>query len=175
MIVKCLKLYNLNTNTYKDDVSSGALSVGNIYNVLEIYINNSEILYRVISDDSGAYSFPILVRAIDFEVISYNIPSNWKTYSRDLEYGISISPSKWVDDDLWEYSFWQEYDESTAKVIKCFNEELIIIFKTDAEYIQQMIDQRPRYPATEVWHQSMIPLFEQVLDKESGGNHTASR
>lgn len=75
----------------------------------------------------------------------------------------TIGPAKWLDDSLWEYSFWQEYDNATPRTLQCYKEEVMTIIKTDKEYIPQMLNERPNLELTKNWHETMVPLFNEIL------------
>ncbi len=163
MIVKCTMLHNSYTGKYEDGCTNEYLTKGAHYNVLEIIFQHSTIEYRVLSDDNGIRHFPILVNAKDFEMVSPILPSNWIMFNRADGNSSTIGPAKWLDNSLWKYSFWQEYDDATPRTLQCYKEEVMTIIKTDKEYIQQMISERPNVELTRNWHETMVPLFNEIL------------
>ncbi len=139
MIVKCAKLFNENTKEYMPGPSDLGLTIGNLYSVLEIYYNKSEILYRIFEDGNYEFQFPILKRSDDFEIISGKLPNNWQLI-KDGNTGI-LGPRSWCNLDLWHESFWQDWDNGLIEAKRCFSEELKVIFNTDEKYIK-IIDQQ---------------------------------
>lgn len=162
LIVQCIDIYNDNTKTYSEQLTDNFITKGWHYNVLAIYFSGQDISYHIMTDINGTNNFPILVRAQDFKIVSPKVPPNWIIYSRDKLYGMSISPAKWVQDEIWEYTFWQEYDNATPRTLQCYREELMEIVRTDKEYIKIMLDERNGYPL-QSWHETMPTLFNEVL------------
>ena len=148
MIVKCKQLYNANTKEYHAGPSYLGLTIGNFYSVLEVYYEDNEVFYRIFDDATYEFQVTILKRADDFEIISGKIPPNWELIRR--EYSSKLSPKMWNIFEPWEESFWQDYDNNLPKAKQCFDDELRIIFDTDADYIKQ-IDQKlgrtPYFPS----------------------------
>lgn len=162
LIVQCIDIYNENTNIYSQQATDTFVTKGWHYNVLEISFDGQDVRYRVMSDCNGTYHFPILVRAQDFKVVSPRIPNNWILHNRDDNSSLLVSPAKWVQHELWEYTFWQEYDNATPRTLQCYREELIEILRSDKEYIQIMLDERNGYPL-QSWHETVPTLFNEVL------------
>ena len=62
-----------------------------------------------------------------FKIIDPTLPSNWIfDVSPDAKY-LNLAPARWLDDSLWQYSFWESYwdgdAEEQAKARKVFKEE----------------------------------------------------
>jgi hypothetical protein len=165
MIVKCLQLYNANLMKYVPGPTNGFLTIGNHYNVLEICFYE-EIMYRLLSDHGGSYGTPGLARAQDFQIVSNRAPFNWGMCNV-CDDVFKIVPKKWGQNELWVDSFWEEYcNESTPRTLHSFKQELITIIKTDKEYIDIMINERPNIGFLQNWHESMLPLFEEVRKED---------
>jgi hypothetical protein len=104
----------------------GVLTIDKEYLVLEIYFNdNDEVSYRIICDDSPT---PTLISAKKFTILDNRLPSTWRAkYENEM---FRIGPNKWLDDSLWQYSFWEEYcsdDDDNARYV--FEEEVAIMEK----------------------------------------------
>ena len=137
MIVKCKKIYKPTVGKYHDGVKTTTQTIGKNYQVLEIYTNEKEDYYRIIPDDAiwdkftGSITTPILIRAEDYDVVSGKIPANWivkKISPTSHEFG----PEKWLNNDYWKYSFWEDWCDSVLAALKCYIEELTIIQATDS-------------------------------------------
>ncbi len=159
MIVQCVDIYNIFNKEYLDENISGSVAKGNHYNVLEIDFSAHGIFYRIVPDHGGLYAHSILVRAQDFKIISAIMPSNWtlRTFTNNLS---GLSPVKWTDNSLWDWSFWEDFGEDKPKALACFREELKTILATDKDYIATMITERKDYVS---WRESMLPLLNEVL------------
>ena len=159
MIVKCIDIYNQNTNQYLDFHQSSYVTKNYHYNVLEIMFTSLGIYYRIIEDRPGMHSMSFITRAQDFEIVSNTIPEGWvlnKKFSK-------LSPASWMDITLWEESFWQDLDEDRPTAVHCFTDEIKAIIALDKEYIQVMIDERSKNDKMRAWQDTMIPLFNEVL------------
>lgn len=163
MIVKCIQIYDNYTKSYSKEITTTRITQNCHYNVLAIHFNNHGIAYQLIADSNGMYTFPLLARAQDFEVVSARLPSNWTMSNGNDESSLTIGPAKWLDGSLWKYSFWQEYDDATPRTLQCYKEEVMTIIKTDKEYIQQIISERSNAELTGNWHETMVPLFNEIL------------
>jgi len=137
MIVKCKKIYKSAVKKYHDGESDSCETIGKSYQVLEIYTEEKEVHYRIIPDDaaddelSGGITTPILIRAKDYDVVSGKIPANWvvkKISPTSHEFG----PEKWLNNDYWKYSFWEDFCDSVPAALECYKEELKIIQATDS-------------------------------------------
>lgn len=168
MIVKCIKLYDGDTKQYIQDDRTPFVALGYHYNVLEVIITGQEVFYGLLADQHGMDGNPILVRSEDFEVVSANVPSNWKLNDQDQNH-LKLSPVTWSDNSLWIDSFWEEYHNSTPRTLKCFEEELVTILSADKEYIAKMINERPNSEMYQNWHQTMMPVFNKVLEDVNVG------
>ncbi len=118
MKAKCIKIFSDYDEKYINKSSS--LTVGKEYIVLEVAVGADEqMTYRLVSD-SGT---PAIFKALQFEVVSELVPSNWKV-SIQKEYGaIDISPAAWRENDFWGAFF---DDEPWAKEV--YEKELAIIY-----------------------------------------------
>lgn len=159
MIVKCKDIYNIMTNGYLAFHPSGAFIKNYHYNVLEVMFIR-DVHYRIISDDYGMSDCSIIVRAKDFEIISNTIPSNWVLNKRYSD----LSPEPWGNINLWDESFWEDYNEDKPKALKCYRDEIKTIIAADKEYIQMMIDERSNNDIFKTWRESMIPLLNKVIN-----------
>jgi hypothetical protein len=139
MIVKCNRLYNRHTKEYSQALFNKVLAVGFLYSVIEIYFDESEMLYRLFPNEEYEFSYPILVRSNEFEVVSAKPPKNWTLVHKENR--ANLGPKKWNIFEPWQESFWQDYDNGSPKAKKCFDDEIRIIFDTDPEYIK-MIDEK---------------------------------
>ena len=135
MIIKCLAIYSDGEEKYIQRDSF--LTIGKLYHVLEIYCLGEDVRYRVISDDAssdaytGAITHPILVRAQDFEIVSNTLPGNWGvkvTNTNRHRFG----PEKWINNDYWEHSFWEDFGNSVLEALQCYKDELKVIMSTDS-------------------------------------------
>ena len=159
MIVKCKAIYNQNTKEYLDKDPFDDLNVGFHYNVLEVYIAQKGIVYRINTDSAGLASSSILVLGKDFEIVSNNIPENWILFQEHA----TLSPDLWTNMSLWEVSFWQDYFEDLPAAIACYRSEMKKIVAADKDYIQIMIDERADNDRFYTWQDTMLPLFAEVL------------
>lgn len=102
------------------------LTIGKEYLVLEILFIE-EMEYQIICDDER----PITLSINQFEITDGTIPKNWiVSYTKNGQ--LWISPARWADDSLWQYSFWEDYygeNDEKAKIV--FEEEVAIM---EAEY-----------------------------------------
>lgn len=117
MRVKYIKNYNESENH--------SLTIDKEYIVLEISFINKSVKLRLICDTGTPAIFDLNL----FQVTSSKIPSNW-VIKFEEEY-IKLSPEKWINNDLWQYSFWESYfddGEEELKAIKVFEEEKKIIY-----------------------------------------------
>lgn len=130
MIIKCLKIYNENTHEYENKTHNGFITVGKLYQVLEVYFRESETLYRIIPDDAGIGGHPILVRSSEFEIISGKIPPNWGFIERRPG-SMLVGPEKWIHHQYWQDSFWEDWDNSLPEALRCYEEGLKIIKDSD--------------------------------------------
>lgn len=130
MIVKCLKLFNVNTREYENKSHNGFITVGMLYQVLEVYFRESETLYRIIPDKAGIGGHPTLVRNNEFEMVSGKIPPNWAFIQRRPG-PMLAGPEKWIDHQHWQDSFWEDWDNSLPEALRCYEEELKIIKDSD--------------------------------------------
>lgn len=160
MIVKCIDIYNESTKQYLYDNTDSYLTKNHHYNVLEIMFTTRGIYYRIISDRAGMRSISFITRAKDFEIVSNKIPPSWildKKFS-------DLSPASWMDISLWQESFWQDLDANRPKAVQCYRDEIKAMIALDKEYIQVMIDERSKNDKMITWNETMIPLFNEVLE-----------
>lgn len=130
MIIKCLQIYNYVRKEILEIKQSDRLTVGKKYQVLELSRSKKELLYRIIDDSGNIYFHPILVRSNEFEIVSFKIPPNWVIRVDDGEC-LQIGPKRWLDNSIWHYSFWEDWDEGCEKAMKCYEEELTITLGAD--------------------------------------------
>jgi len=128
MIVKCLKIYNIGLDKIVDKKRNSFITVGNLYQVLEVYFRKKEINFRIIPDDASKIGIehPILVRANEFEVVSGKIPPNWVMYRGGEEF-FKLSPEKWTKFEEWQESFWEDFGNSIPEALRCYEQELKVI------------------------------------------------
>lgn len=161
MIVQCETLYNYNTNTYVKGDTNKYINRHYHYHVLEIYFDPyKNVMFRIIADDGGINSHPILVRAQDFKIISQNKPKNWIGYNVNDDI-FTIGPKEWVKNDSWEWSFWQEWDESIPRALECYENELKTIISADPSYIPLIINERANYRFV-LWQETMVPFLQNI-------------
>lgn len=93
--------------------------------VLSVHMSNGKGHVRIIIDklmpDVPSY-YPIE----SLETINSDIPPNWiiKTKNGNMD----IIPKTW-DDNLWEFSFWEQLFDGSIKASEIFYEELINTYK----------------------------------------------
>jgi hypothetical protein len=158
MIVKCKSIFNENTQQYSDSDLSSCFSKGYHYNVLSIEFCRGQIYFRIISDRSGLYNFPILVRTNEFEIITNVTPHNW-VLDKDR---LSLNPEKWSNSSLWMDGFWMDYDAALPNALQSYRDEIKTIISADKDYIQVMIDERSNNDVFKIWRESMVPLLNEV-------------
>jgi hypothetical protein len=170
VIIKCIQLFDEKTNTFKEPnpnkafiQSNGTYVLGYHYNVLGIEIGPNGIYYKIISDYHGA-PYPASVRAEDFDVVSAKVPQNWIITNINNQNCAAVGPTKWLTFDLWKESFWQDYENRLSMALKCYQEEMIVIIKTDPEYTKVIIDERPSLEMFQYWHSSMMPILQEAQD-----------
>ena len=106
-----------------------SLTIGKEYLVLEILFIEGEPEYRTICDDGRPFSFS----ASQFDITDSAIPTNWLAVK--TEYGqLWLSPKRWADNSLWQYSFWEDYfSDDDVKAKQVFEEEVAKMMKEDEE------------------------------------------
>jgi hypothetical protein len=120
MIVVCATLINPEDN----DV----ITVGREYMVLQVSCNRYEkedldVQYTIVGNNS---STPLSFRAKDFEIVDNRIPSSWgMKYTKNHQ--LWIGPIRWMDESLWQDSFWEDYWADDEKAKKVFEEEVTIM------------------------------------------------
>lgn len=144
MIIECTSVcINGKSHTQKG-ASTSTETVGKKYHVLELYFRHDETQFRIIPDDTTLAdkfsSHPILVTDKDFKLVSGVIPQNWEIAMRESR-RYTLGPRKWIDNELWIDSFWEDWDNSLPDALKCYEEELAIIESTEdlADYLQAIV------------------------------------
>lgn len=130
MIIKCLAIYDSHKKEITNKPFSGFITVNRLYQALEIDVGTTGIKYRIIQDGGKVFDHPILVRANEFEVVSGKIPPNWEMVRNGENY-FTFGPERWIKDEYWQDSFWEDWDNGSDAAIECYKEELKIIFDSD--------------------------------------------
>ena len=108
MKVRCVK----QINSYGAPIESSSwLTTGNVYHVLEIYIERGSIDFRILGDEKFT---PALHPAGQFELVSGKIPSCWET--KFLSNSFVLGPREWL-----EIGFWERFFDGEAEARKIFN------------------------------------------------------
>lgn len=117
MKVKCINIYN--ERTQKNEATHHRLTIGSTYVVIEMEIYPNKIFYRLVGD--GLDQSPTLHNAIQFEVLSGKIPSNWAL--SQLNPGeLIIGPAAWKS-----LGFWEDCFESDLTALEIYKREARII------------------------------------------------
>jgi hypothetical protein len=116
MKVRCVKFLDATGMTTE---RSAWLTLGKIYHVLEIFINQHSIRFRLISD-SGT---PALLHFSQFELISNFIPSCWVVNFRGERF-LEIAPNAWAQDDFWNRYF--DGEQNAREIFKKTYDSILI-------------------------------------------------
>ncbi len=100
MKIRCTKIFDEHTQQYRD--TSLWLTIGKEYLVLSVTIYAHKVWYNIVNDDSQ--QSPGSHDAIQFEVISHHIPSNWGIKPGDINL-FTLEPRAWSTDDFWDRCF----------------------------------------------------------------------
>ena len=108
-----------------------ALTINKEYLVLEIFMIKGVLEYRIIPDDQGT---PISSDADQFTISDNRVYSNWVTDFDKKRNEFWISPARWMDNNLWQYSFWEDLcGDEDEKAKQVFEEEVAKMMKEDEE------------------------------------------
>lgn len=118
MKVKCVQL--LDGMGKLVDRSSWA-KLGNIYHVLELWIEPGQTRLRLLGEEA----VPALYQPEMFEVVSSIIPSTWVITSPKPGC-FSLQPEAWT-----RPGFWEEFYDRKPEAIACFQEERQKIVNSD--------------------------------------------
>jgi hypothetical protein len=71
--------------------------------------------------------YDTLVHVSDCKIIDGRIPSSWSCAQEYIgtRLEFTLSPSKWLDDSLWEDSFFNELDDRTSASERSYKEEVL--------------------------------------------------
>ena len=120
MRVRCRKI--IGQLTGKELTSSGWLTIGNEYVVLEVYISNRRgVEFRLLGDNENG---PALFSAEQFEVTSSKIPLSWGIKVTKSGLGIELGPEGW-----WRKRFWEDYYDQVPEAWREFQAEYERILK----------------------------------------------
>ncbi len=121
MKVRCIRLFN--PNTEKEETQSSWLSIGNVYNVLSVYMDDRRILLlRLIGDDCIT---PALHDIRNFEIVSPVLPSNWiLRYAANGTF--ELAPESWM-----RTGFWEKYFDCEQDAVAAFEKEKEKAIRTD--------------------------------------------
>lgn len=129
MKVKCVNIYNENEKKYHD--TSYWLTIGKEYTILEIFIgSNNKTYYRLIGDNPDG--LPNLENALQFELITGKIPSNWVVSQPNPDV-IVFSPQLWLDPDFWDQCF-----DRDPEALKIFAKEAKIIYQEEGKKFENI-------------------------------------
>ncbi|MBN8828208.1 MAG: hypothetical protein J0H68_05830 [Sphingobacteriia bacterium] len=117
MKIECINDIDPITN---DKIDNCWITLGKEYLVISMDASiNGPIRFMIIAN----YGSRVVFDSSLFKATCPKIPSNWICKFND-EY-ILMGPEKWLDNSLWEYSFWESYDSLTCpEAEKVFKEEL---------------------------------------------------
>jgi hypothetical protein len=97
------------------------LTIGKEYLVLEVLMIENVVKYRINRDDGGT---PVAFKAEQFDITDNKIPSSWIIdYTENNQ--LWIAPQRWLDDSLWQYSFWEDLlSDTSSEAEKVYQEEV---------------------------------------------------
>lgn len=91
------------------------LTVGRIYTVLAIGVDDSGVKFRIIGDDGQT---PGLHKAIQFDLVSGDIPASW-VVSYVPEKLMELGPAAWA-----KAGFWEDYFDNDPAARTIFDTEV---------------------------------------------------
>lgn len=121
MRVKCVKIFNEHTKQHQD--ISSWLTIGKEYVVLSIHVYSDIVMYNIINDNSN--QSPGSHDAIQFEVVSHRIPSNWRINPGTLNL-FTLGPKAWEQENFWDRCY-----EGDPEAIKVYKSEATIIMSEE--------------------------------------------
>jgi len=131
MKVKCIKLLD---SAGKPKKTSRYLKIGEIYHVLDVYIEPSgRRMYRTAickenelpDNDLSMMNDHYIFNAECFEIVTTFVPSSWKIFIYDSG-TITLCPFAWH-----EYGFWKNFNEKKVWAEEVFGESINQIFSNE--------------------------------------------
>ncbi len=116
MKVLCVRLFNVDGNAVS---TSPWATIGRVYTVLSISIDQEGVRFRVVGDEKT----PALLRREMFEVVDGSIPGSWIVYSPGSGF-LELAPEPWT-----RVGFWDQFFDGKADAVASFNEERNRILK----------------------------------------------
>jgi len=120
MKIKCIKIYNEHKQTYEE--KSAWLTIGKEYIVLAIEIYQDKVSFLIASDSNEQ---PVLQNAVQFEILTKKIPTNWQIAPGVIEL-FTIGPKSWR-----ELGFWEDCYEHEPKALEIYKQEARIIMEEE--------------------------------------------
>ena len=118
--MKVKSIYNEFTKKYEKE--SSWITIGKEYIVLGLTIRLNEITYLIATDQD---EMPASQNAIQFEIISGKIPSNWKIIPGEFAF-LFILPSAWCEPGIMEAFYDQD-----PEALKIYKREAMIIYQEE--------------------------------------------
>ncbi|MBN8828213.1 MAG: hypothetical protein J0H68_05855 [Sphingobacteriia bacterium] len=118
MKIECISNIDPQTN---EMIDNNWISLHKVYLVLSLEVTSKGEIRFIIMTNNGRT--PGVLSSVLFRTTCPKIPSNWVCKYEDSY--LVMGPEKWMDDSLWEYSFWESYHSLTCpEAEKVFKEEL---------------------------------------------------
>lgn len=119
MKVRCTRLLD---STGKPQEKSAWLTIGAIYNVLELFQSQNTWLLRLVGDGPNGLA---IFRLDQFEIVTQNIPNSW-IVTWDKDGSLHLRPGRWS-----QPGFLERYYDKDPEAIRIFEEERRKIIEAD--------------------------------------------